>query len=150
MFCVECGKELPDDAMFCDNCGAPVKQEESSPVQKQESEGIQAKLSEAAKKQLAEAVEQLAPSQPGEVELCNFGEFAGKASEMVSGAAAPALEIAGPFMTLFRGIKSFAQGFTGMFKNKQWLKLVFAILLAAAWLVLMILSYNETEVTLLN
>ena len=150
MFCVECGKELPDDAMFCDNCGAPVKQEEPSPVQKQESEGIQAKLSEAAKKQLAEAVERLAPSQPGEVELCTFGEFAGKASEMVSGEAAPALEIAGPFMTLFRGMKSFVQGFTGMFKNKQWLKLFFAILLAATWLVLMILSYNETEVTLLN
>ena len=150
MFCVECGKELPDDAVFCDNCGAPVKQEKSSPDKGQEADGIRRKSMEAAKKQLAGAVEQLAPSQPGEVELCAFGSLTGKASEMVSGAAAPVLEIAGPFMTLLRGMKSFVQGFPGLFKNKQWIKLIFAILLAAVWLVLMLLSYNETEVPFLN
>jgi hypothetical protein len=60
---------------------------------------------------VARIMEQLASTQPGEVALDAFGNLTGEASELTSKAAAPALEIVGPFMTLLRGVKSFAQVF---------------------------------------
>ncbi len=146
MFCVECGKELPDEAMFCDNCGTRIQQEKADEYETKKKEENGQKESP----NVARIMEQLASTQPGEVALDAFGNLTGEASELASKAAAPALEIVGPFMTLLRGVKSFAQGFLGMIKNKQWIKLALAILLAAGWLVLMILSYNETEIDFLN
>lgn len=35
MFCVQCGKKLPDDAKFCSGCGAPVHNNETSPASTQ-------------------------------------------------------------------------------------------------------------------
>ena len=146
MFCVECGKELPDEAIFCDNCGTRIQQEKADKYETKKKEENGQKESP----NVARIMEQLASTQPGEVALDAFGNLTGEASELASKAAAPALEIVGPFMTLLRGVKSFAQGFLGMIKNKQWIKLALAILLAAGWLVLMILSYNETEIDFLN
>ena len=146
MFCVECGKELPDEAIFCDNCGTRIQQEKADEYETKKKEENGQKESP----NVARIMEQLASTQPGEVALDAFGNLTGEASELASKAAAPALEIVGPFMTLLRGVKSFAQGFLGMIKNKQWIKLALAILLAAGWLVLMILSYNETEIDFLN
>ncbi|MBQ7172991.1 MAG: hypothetical protein IJR88_02600 [Clostridia bacterium] len=66
------------------------------------------------------------------------------------GAATSAAEILGPMRTLFAGIGSIGKNLVGLFKNKQWLKLILAVLLAVAWIVLMILQYNGVNVKALN
>ena len=32
MFCAKCGKEIPNDAKVCPNCGAAVEEEKATPV----------------------------------------------------------------------------------------------------------------------
>jgi len=32
MFCTQCGRELPNDAKFCDKCGTPIYQAQGSPI----------------------------------------------------------------------------------------------------------------------
>ena len=55
MYCTKCGKQLPDDAAFCDACGAPVKSGFTAAAEKAE-----AAAEEAAEevKEAAEAVEE--------------------------------------------------------------------------------------------
>lgn len=43
MFCAKCGKEIPNDAKVCPNCGAAVEEENATPV-------VEAKPVEAPKK----------------------------------------------------------------------------------------------------
>ena len=43
MFCAKCGKEIPNDAKVCPNCGAAVEEEKATPV-------VEAKPVEAPKK----------------------------------------------------------------------------------------------------
>jgi len=81
-------------------------------------------------------------SQPGEAVLGVFGG--------VSGAATNFTEIFNPFKTVISGIKSFGQSFVGLFKNKQWVKLIIAGVIAVVWIVLMILSYNGINIGILN
>jgi TM2 domain-containing membrane protein YozV len=32
MYCPKCGKEIPDDASFCPECGSPVKSQDTTPL----------------------------------------------------------------------------------------------------------------------
>ena len=32
MYCKKCGKQYPDDAKFCGDCGTPLEKEEASPL----------------------------------------------------------------------------------------------------------------------
>lgn len=40
MFCSKCGKELKEDAVFCDDCGTPTTAQSKSAVQKSEAPNI--------------------------------------------------------------------------------------------------------------
>ena len=160
MFCEECGKELADDARFCDNCGTPVRKDAEEVGQEEQlqdgkpQEGLARKVAlgvaEELRRKAEDAAAQIAPGQPGEVMLGTFGDAASVLSQGMTAAVAPIMEIVNPFKTLFREMKSLVQGLVGMIKNKRWLKLIFAILLAVVWIVLMVLQYNENEIGVLN
>lgn len=44
MFCGNCGKKIPDDSMFCPDCGTPVKRVSSQSVQKAEAKNKNHKI----------------------------------------------------------------------------------------------------------
>ena len=91
---------------------------------------------------LSALTEQIASSEPGEAVIGAFGG--------VSGAVSDITEILNPFKTVLSGIKSLWQGFIGLFKNKQWIKIIIAGAIATVWIVLMILSYKGINISILN
>ena len=103
---------------------------------------VQSKAAQVIQTPLSSLTEQLASSQPGEAVLGTFGD--------VSSVVANFTEILNPFKTLMAGFKSFGQNFVGIFKNKNWVKIIIAGAIAVAWIVLMILSYNGINIGVLN
>lgn len=153
-FCSKCGTQLDENVSFCPKCGTPVHQD-TPPSQekttKQPAGDRQSVLSVAGhgkavartlQEPLAGLTELIASSEPGEAALCTFGA--------VSGAVVSAAGILDPLRTVLSGIKSFGQNFVGLFRNKRWIKLVFAVVIAAGWFVLLILSHKNTDIGVLN
>lgn len=122
-FCANCGSPTAEDTKFCAVCGAPVIQPETAP-------------------QIQNAAPETAPSYAGEAVLGTFGGSSGAAGQIGA--------ILSPIKTALEGIKSFGQNYVGLFKNKRWIKLIAALVLALVWLVLMILSYNGINIGFLN
>lgn len=58
MFCTKCGKELPNDAEFCVECGIKIVRREPGKAQ-----GKEEKIEQ--KKESAEPVESVRPVEPG-------------------------------------------------------------------------------------
>ena len=156
MFCPKCGNKLPDNAKFCDKCGNPVgsvpnnqsvnnQTPAQTPVSEQSIQTAAKQAASAAASQVRSAAagairtplsnltEQIASSQPGEAVLGTFGG--------VSGAVTNITGILNPFKTIISGIKSFGQSFVGLFKNKQWIKLIIAGVIAAS-VIMTLASYG--------
>lgn len=140
-FCGKCGAELGDGVKFCPVCGEPTgDQKENRPTPINEDNvppygtptDFIGAAAGAAAPHLADLAERLAPSFPGEAELGTFGA--------VSGAMGQVGQILDPIKTMVQGFKSFGTNFVGLFKGKQWVKIIIAGVIALVWIVLMILA----------
>ncbi len=150
-FCKDCGSPIREGMKFCPGCGKPIEQP-AQPAQTEQVPMSERSIQTAAKQAastagiiqtpLSNLNEQIAMSYPGEAVLGTFGG--------VSGIAANFTGILNPFKTIISGIKSFGQSFVGIFKNKQWIKLIIAGMIAVVWIVMMILSYNGINIGILN
>lgn len=167
-FCRQCGRQLDAEARFCNYCGyrfeemmqsapRPVQQTQSvaqpmqnpQPAQSQPRAVPQAQTAPAAPAVtgvLSAAAPMLslrANAQAGEL---GFGDFKlGSAlSGVTANAAGGATAILSPAKALLGGVTSLFGGLTGVFKNKK--ALIFAAVMAAAWIALGLLRGSDNTV----
>lgn len=157
LFCPKCGKAVKEGEPFCAGCGSPLEESapaksactaESSPAADAAKDpGAGARRLRTAAAGLpgnaaASLTGQLASSQPGEAVLGDVGTL----SDSVSSAEG----VLNPFKTVLAGIRSLWKNAVGLFRNKQWIKLAVAGVVAVVWVVLMILSRAGIKVGVLN
>lgn len=140
-FCMNCGKKIDDGRVLCPECESAVRAQTQKTGQKPSGGGKEKHVySEKTASGLTSAAN------------CAFSFTASPLSgEVAVGVLLPAggfANILNPFMVLFGGIKRIVTGFRTVFKDKR--KYIPAIILAAVWIVLSLLSMLGIENTVIK